>query len=78
MVYFIFHFLDVVFLYVLFSSSEAFLMIFRTRNTFVEKIKADTPMNLIHPLGRKEVEKGGIDLGSKVFSLSLFLLVSST
>jgi len=32
-------------------------------------------MNLIHPLGRKEVEKGGIDLGSKV-SLSLSLFVS--
>ena len=43
MVYFIFHFLDVVFLYVLFSSSDAFLMIFRTCSTFVEKIKARYP-----------------------------------
>ena len=55
-----------------------FLIIFRTCSTFVEKIKARYPNNLIHPLGRKELEKGDIDLGSKVVSLSLFLLVSST
>ena len=51
----------------------------RTCDVFVEKIKARlAPMNPIHPLSRKEVEKDGVDVISKVFFLSLFLLVSST
>ena len=56
-----------------------FIKKLRTWNVFVEKIKTRlAPMNPIHPLSRKEVEKDGIDAISKVFSLSLFLLVSST
>ena len=57
--------------FIFFIRGVFFIKKLRTWNVFVEKIKTRlAPMNPIHPLSRKEVEKDGIDVISNVFSLS--------